>query len=146
MTFPFQLKESILELLVQNFGRFNEEDESDRQGLFHVLGTPFFQCSIYCHSLTLQLAIFENLLGVNPELAEQIVDKTQFLKWLLQRIQANTHDENRGYASELLSILLQSSRKNRLVLAKEGGVEVLLQSLAVSQFRPVCAHETFTFS
>jgi beta-catenin-like protein 1 len=90
--------------------------------------------------LTSRPAIFENLLGVNPELAEQIVEKTEFLKWLLQRIQAKTHDENRGYASELLSILLQSSRRNRLVLAKEGGVEVLLQSLAVSQF-----HETFTF-
>ena len=85
-------------------------------------------------------------MGVNPELAEQIVDKTQFLKWLLHRIQAKAHDENRGYASELVSILLQSSRKNRLVLAKEGGVEVLLQALAVSLFHRICAHETFTFS
>jgi len=86
-------------------------------------------------------------LGVNPELAEQIVDKTRFLMWLLRRMQAETHDENRGYASELLSILLQSSRKNRLVLAKEGGVEVLLQTLAVSPFHHthVHAHETFTF-
>ena len=89
-------------------------------------------------SLTPKPAIFENLLGVSPELAEQIVDKTQFLKWLLERVQVGTHDENRGYASELLSILLQSSRSNRLVLAKEGGIEVLLQSLAVRQF-PVCA-------
>ena len=88
--------------------------------------------------LTPKLAIFENLLGVSPELAEQIVDKTQFLKWLLERVQVGTHDENRGYASELLSILLQSSRSNRLVLAKEGGIEVLLQSLAVRQF-PVYA-------
>jgi beta-catenin-like protein 1 len=84
-------------------------------------------------------------LGVNPELAEQIVDKTRFLKWLLERVQAKTNDENRGYASELLSILLQSSRKNRLALAKEGGVEVLLQSLAVRQSHRTYSHETFTF-
>lgn len=131
-------------MLVQNFGRFNEEDESDRQGLFHVLGAPLVQYFFFGFSITPQPAIFENLLGVSPELAEQIVDKTQFLKWLLERVQAKTHDDNRGYASELLSILLQSSRKNRLVLAKEGGVEVLLQSLAVRQFH-VFALETFTF-
>jgi hypothetical protein len=47
LTLLFQLKESILELLVQNFGRFNEEDESDGQGLFHVLGTPF--SDLTCH-------------------------------------------------------------------------------------------------
>ena len=100
--------------------------------------------NLFGQPLTSQPAIFENLLGVNPELAEQIVDKTQFLKWLLHRIEAKTHDDNRGYASELLSILLQSSRKNRLALAEEGGVEVLLLSLAVRQFHQAKAYGGMT--
>lgn len=60
-----------------------------------------------------------------------IVAKTSFLKWLLTRIQAKTHDENRGYAAELLAILLQNNRDNRMVFAKENGMEVLLNVLAV---------------
>lgn len=104
-----------MELLVQNFGRFNEEEESDRQGLFHVL------------------AIFENMLALKPELSTIIVAKTSFLKWLLTRMQAKTHDENRGYAAELLAILLQNNRDNRMVFAKESGMETLLNVLAVSQ-------------
>jgi len=106
----------LLELLVQNFSRFNEEEESDRQGLFHVL------------------AIFENMLALNPELSSVIVAKTSFLQWLLSRIQAKVHDENRGYSAELLAILLQNSRENRLAFASQGGTEVALQVLSVSLY------------
>lgn len=106
---------SLLELLVQNFSRFNEEEESDRQGLFHVLG------------------IFENMLALNPELSNLIVAKTKFLQWILSRIQAKVHDENRGYASELLAILLQNSRENRIAFASQSGMEMALQVL--SQYR-----------
>lgn len=105
-------KHSLLELLVSNFSRFNEEEESDRQGLFHVLG------------------IFENMIALNPSLAGQIVEKTSFLTWILTRIQAPTHDENRGYAAELLAILLQNDRSNRLAFAKKNGMEVILPVLA----------------
>lgn len=104
----------MLELLVQNFSRFNEEEESDRQGLFHVLG------------------IFENMLALNPDLSNLIVAKTSFLGWLLSRIQAKAHDENRGYASELLAILLQNSRENRMAFAAQSGMEITLQILSVS--------------
>jgi len=34
----FQLENSILELLVDNLTRLNESEESDRQGVFHILG------------------------------------------------------------------------------------------------------------
>ena len=66
LTFPFQLKESILELLVQNFGRFNEEDESDRQGLFHVLGARSFQCYLCCRSLILTASHLREPFGCQP--------------------------------------------------------------------------------
>jgi len=106
---------SILELLVDNMTRLNEAEEADRQGIFHVLG------------------IFENFVGSKPPLAERLVLKTKLLPWLLNRAQSKTHDENRGYASELLSILLQGSQLNRLELGKNDGVEILLN--VASQFR-----------
>jgi beta-catenin-like protein 1 len=54
------------------------------------------------------------------------------LAWLLDRIQSKTHDENRGYAAELLSILLQEDVDNRLELGKKDGVETILKVLSVS--------------
>ncbi|KAJ6536620.1 Catenin-beta-like protein [Mycena sp. CBHHK59/15] len=119
------LENSILELLVDNLTRLNETEESDRQGVFHILG------------------IFENILGFNPELSTQLVSKTNILPWLLTRIQSKVHDENRGYAAELLSIVLQNNQANRLELGKKDGIETFLKVL--SQYRrrdPVDADET----
>ncbi|KAK0206610.1 Catenin-beta-like protein [Desarmillaria ectypa] len=109
------LENSILELLVENLKRLNETEESDRQGVFHILG------------------IFENILGFDPALSTQLVSKTNLLPWLLDRIQAKIFDENRGYAAEILSILLQDSTENRLQLGKHDGVETILKVL--SQYR-----------
>ncbi|ETW83975.1 hypothetical protein HETIRDRAFT_62638 [Heterobasidion irregulare TC 32-1] len=116
---------SILELLVDNMSRFNETEEADRQGIYHVLG------------------IFENIVGSNPQMVEQLVSKTDLLSWLLNRVQSKAHDDNRGYAAEFLSILLQSSRSNRLELSRKDGIEGLLK--VASQYRrrdPVDADET----
>ncbi|KAF8484777.1 DUF1716-domain-containing protein [Russula ochroleuca] len=106
---------SILELLVDNMTRLTEAEEADRQGIYHVLG------------------IFENFVGSQPPLAERLVLKTKLLPWLLNRTQSKTHDENRSYSAELLSILLQGSQPNRLELGKRDGVEMLLN--VASQFR-----------
>ncbi|KAF5322334.1 hypothetical protein D9619_000901 [Psilocybe cf. subviscida] len=119
------VEHSCLELLVDNLSRLNEAEESDRQGVFHVLG------------------IFENTIGFNPALATTLASKTNVLAWLLNRIQAKTHDDNRGYAAELLSILLQNSTGNKILFGEKNGVETLLSVL--SQFRrrdPVDAEET----
>ena len=40
-------------------------------------------------------------------------------------------DENRGYAAEILSILLQDNRVNREALGEKDGVEILLKVLSV---------------
>ncbi|CAA7259804.1 unnamed protein product [Cyclocybe aegerita] len=116
---------SVLELLADNLNRLNEDEESDRQGVFHLLG------------------IFENFVGLNPALSPKIVTGTGVLKWLLSRIQAKIPDENRGYAAELLSILLQDSHENKGKFTEVGGVDVLLKTL--SQYRrrdPIDADET----
>lgn len=119
------LENSILELLVDNLKRLNEAEEADRQGVFHIL------------------AIFENFVAFRPELSTLLTTKTTILEWLLNRIQAKEHDDNRGYAAELLSILLQNNRENRLALGKQDGIEVMLKVL--SQYRrrdPADADET----
>ncbi|KIK30812.1 hypothetical protein PISMIDRAFT_87023 [Pisolithus microcarpus 441] len=122
---------SILELLVDNLSRLNEAEESDRQGVFHIIGIMIFL-----------LCVFENVLGFNPDLSEKLVSQTKIMNWLLERILWKAHDENRCYAAELLSILLQNSPANREQLGKKDGVETILKAL--SQFRrrdPVDADE-----
>ncbi|KAH7343526.1 DUF1716-domain-containing protein [Rhizoctonia solani] len=114
-----------LELLVQNLSRMDEKEETDRQGVFHTLG------------------IFENVLASRPMLAETLVSTTTIIQWLLNRIIQKEHDDNRGYAAEVLSILVQSSRSNRLVLAKADGVDIILRALSAFRKRdPAGADET----
>src|SRR5260370_26158696 len=92
----------------------NEAEESDRQGIYHTLG------------------LFDNSIGVSPELARILVGKTSILKWLLDRIQSKKHDENRNYVSELLAILLQNNKENILQFGEENCVDTLLQGLSLS--------------
>jgi len=113
-----QLENSFLELLVENLDRLNEEEEADRQGVFHVLG------------------ILENVLAFNPDISKTLVKKTKTLSWALNRIQNPAQDDNRGYAAEFLSIVLQSDRENRLAYGKGDGVEISLKVLSVSYLRP----------
>ena len=102
--------------MVENLDRLNEEEEADRFGVFHVLG------------------ILENVLAFNPNISKTLIKKTKTLSWTLNRIQNPVQDDNRGYAAELLSILLQSDRENRIAYGKSDGVEVSLKVLSVSYF------------
>lgn len=70
-------------------------------------------------------------MGFNNDLSTQLVSKTTILEWLLNRIQAKAREDNRGYAAELLSILLQDNRSNRLAFGKLDGVEAVLKVLSV---------------
>lgn len=72
------------------------------------------------------------MLGFNPDLSLILVSKTKMMNWLLNRVQSKTHDENRGYSAELLSILLQNNAVNRQDFAKKDGVEIALNVLSVS--------------
>ncbi|CAM0140299.1 hypothetical protein VKS41_002344 [Umbelopsis sp. WA50703] len=100
------------ELLVQNLQRLDENEAADRQGVFNIL------------------SVFENLVSVYPRYSEHIVEKTELLPWLLKRINTKVYDSNRGYACEIIAILLQDSRDNRLKFGKLGGVDVLLRVLS----------------
>lgn len=72
-------------------------------------------------------------MGFNPELSKSPALKSNLMPWLLNRVQAKVHDENRGYAAELLSILLQNDMENRLEFGKNDGVEIILKALSVGQ-------------
>jgi beta-catenin-like protein 1 len=72
-----------------------------------------------------------------------LVSTTTVVQWLLNRIIQKEHDDNRGYAAEVLAILVQSSRSNRLVLAKADGVDTILRALSTFRRRdPSSADET----
>jgi beta-catenin-like protein 1 len=77
------------------------------------------------------IGIFENIMGFNPDISSKLVTQTHLMTWLLKRIQAKSHDENRAYAAELLSILLQTRNENRLVLSENDGIEIILKVLSV---------------
>lgn len=105
--------------MVENLNRLNEEEEADRLGVFHVLG------------------ILENVLAFNPNISKTLIKKSKTLRWTLKRIQNPVQDDNRGYAAELLSILLQSDRENRLAYGKGDGVEISLKVLSVSHLNSI---------
>ncbi|KAF9212044.1 hypothetical protein BGZ59_007294 [Podila verticillata] len=107
------VKDGMLDLLVQNLARLDEEEANDRQGVFNTL------------------AVFENLTSIDIQLAETIVLKSQLMPWMLKRLKVKVFDSNKQYCSELLAILMQSSSDNRKRLGELGGIDDLLQLLSV---------------
>ncbi|CAN9220117.1 unnamed protein product [Alternaria alternata] len=103
----------LLSLLISNFSRFDESDEADSSGVYN------------------SLSVIENLLS-QPTYTDIIGRETALLKWLLDRIQKpeKPTTQNKQYASEILSILTQSSRPNRNHVADANGVEIFLTNLA----------------
>ncbi|RYO19128.1 hypothetical protein AA0111_g10547 [Alternaria arborescens] len=103
----------LFSLLISNFSRFDESDEADASGVYN------------------SLSVIENLLS-QPTYTDIIGRETALLKWLLDRIQKpeKPTTQNKQYASEILSILTQSSRPNRNHVADANGVEIFLTNLA----------------
>ncbi|KAI1029876.1 hypothetical protein LB503_008349 [Fusarium chuoi] len=107
------MEADLLSLLVSNFSRLNEDDESDRNGIYHALG------------------LIENLCS-RQSVAERVGEDEKLLQWLLQRIQRkeDTVSQNKQYAAEILAILAQMSVANRTKLINLDAVDLLLQLIA----------------
>jgi beta-catenin-like protein 1 len=107
------LEADLLGLLISNFSRFDESDSTDASGVYH------------------SLSVIENLLS-QPSNTDMIGKEKTLLAWLLERIQRpeKPTTQNKQYASEILSILTQSSRPNRTLVAEANGVETFLTNLA----------------
>ena len=123
------LEADLLNLLYENTTRLDENIESDRAGIYHVL------------------RVLENL-SSRPSIASVMGKDTQFVFWLLSRIQRPepTVTQNKQYSAEVLAILLQSTFSNRTKFVSIGGIDALLQLL--SPYRCVhskSAHTSFPF-
>ncbi|KAL8713314.1 MAG: hypothetical protein Q9220_002513 [cf. Caloplaca sp. 1 TL-2023] len=107
------LDADLLSLLYDNVTRLDENNESDRAGLYHILG------------------VLENL-SSRASVAESLGKDTSFIPWLLKRIQQRESvvTQNKQYSAEILAILLQSSLPNRTRLIEIDGVDTLLQLLS----------------
>jgi beta-catenin-like protein 1 len=84
------------------------------------------------------LGIIENLVEVMPILAKTICDRTKILTWLIKKISKDKNpekafDDNKLYASEVLTILLQNSKENQFTLVKMGGIDHILTTMAVKK-------------
>ncbi|KAK6344802.1 hypothetical protein TWF718_006756 [Orbilia javanica] len=103
----------LLDMLTQNLDRLREENDEDRNGIYHTL------------------SVFENLAS-QQAVSERVVKETKVLGWLLERIKVKESpvSQNKQYAAEILSILVQSSAQNRKRLIEIDGVDVLLQLLS----------------
>lgn len=107
------LEADLLSLLYENISRLNEDIESDRAGIYHVL------------------SVLENL-SSRPSITTTLGQKTQFLPWLLSRIRKlePTVSQNKQYAAEILAIFLQSSSENCTKIISLDGIDTILQLLS----------------
>jgi beta-catenin-like protein 1 len=107
------LEADLLSLLISNFSRFDESEDADRSGVYHSLN------------------VLENLLS-QPTNTDIIGGQEKLLTWLLDRIQREekSTSQNKQYASEILSILIQSSSPNRRRVISANGIETFLTLLA----------------
>lgn len=120
------LDADLLELLMSNLKRLDEENESDRSGVYH------------------SLAVVENLAS-QQSVAEKI-GQEKVLLWLCNRIKAPEKPlgQNKQYAAEVLQVLLQNSAIVRTRLAVDiDGVDLFLRLLAAYRKRdpPKDSHE-----
>ncbi|CAF9929651.1 hypothetical protein IMSHALPRED_007969 [Imshaugia aleurites] len=106
------LEADLLSLLYENISRLNEDIESDRAGIFHVLN------------------VLENL-SSRPSITATLGDESQLLPWLLSRISKaeSVVSQNKQYAAEILAILLAISPSNCDKIISLDGIDAILQLL-----------------
>ncbi|EKD21413.1 uncharacterized protein L3040_000552 [Drepanopeziza brunnea f. sp. 'multigermtubi'] len=115
------LEADLLDLLLSNFGRLDEANESDRSGVYHAL------------------SLLDNLVSKGT-LAENIGQDTRLLEWLLSRIQKKDSpvSQNMQYSAEVLSVLVLGSSTTLRKLCELNGVDLLLQIVAAYRKRNPC--------
>ncbi|KAL7951958.1 DUF1716 domain-containing protein [Trichoderma barbatum] len=103
----------LLSLLVSNLSRFNEDDESDRTGVYHCL------------------SVLENL-SSQKAVATRMCEEDALLKWLLQRIQRSESPvtQNKQYTAEVLAIIAQAAPETREKLVSLDIIDIMLQLVA----------------
>ncbi|XP_014668512.1 PREDICTED: beta-catenin-like protein 1 [Priapulus caudatus] len=107
------MKEQLVGTLVQNMERLDETVPEEAEGVHNTLATV------------------ENLVEYHPEFGTEAAQQG-LLQWILKRLKAKLpFDNNKLYASEILSILLQGNNDTRQLLGELDGIDVLLQQVNV---------------
>mmetsp|Transcript_15764 Transcript_15764/g.26137 ORF Transcript_15764/g.26137 Transcript_15764/m.26137 type:complete len:523 (-) Transcript_15764:78-1646(-) len=107
------LEKHVLELLVQNLTRLDEKNSDDSQAVFNTF------------------SILENMTEIKgSELSTRIGSETLIFPFLFKRLKSREMDANRLYASEILAILLQSSKENQQRLGDIDGIDSILKLIA----------------
>jgi len=115
-------------LLIQNMERLNEGVREESDGIHNTL------------------SIVENLIEFRPEvICKEIAQESGLLTWLVKKLKVKVaFDNNKLYASEILSILLQNEPENRRALVELPGspMDSMLQQLAYyKRHNPTTAEE-----
>lgn len=106
------MENGILASLVGSLSRLNQDIADDKQGIFNIL------------------SIIENLISVDPSIADKVGAETWILSWCVTRIQVQEFDSVQQYVAEILAILIQESQGNRLKFLNDSGIDALLVVLA----------------
>jgi beta-catenin-like protein 1 len=112
------LEADLLGLVVSTFGRLDEAQETDREGVYRALG------------------VVENLCS-NQKTAELVGKEEGLVRWLVERAgrEEKPVGQNKQYAAEILAILVQGSEENRRRLAGLDAVDAMLQLVAAYRKR-----------
>lgn len=118
------LEADLLSLLVSNFSRFNESNESDRSGVYH------------------SLSVLENL-SSQPPIASRIGTEP-VLAYLLTRLSAKETpvSQNKQYSAEILQVLLQQSTSIQTLFTTLNGIDTLLRLLSAYRKRDPATDST----
>ena len=111
------VENAALELLVRFLAKLSEEEDDQRQGVYNIL------------------SIFENLSELQPKALEALCANTDLVEWLFKRLKAKAFDQNKAYASEVLSILVHGSE---LTQRQVGGNEGMDRLLGVRMALSIC--------
>jgi len=106
------LENQVCSLLVNNLERLDESVKVESDGVHNTL------------------SIVENIVELKPEVCKDVAS-AGFMSWLIKKLKVKVpFDDNKLYASEILSILLQNEPQNRLMFGEQDAIDSLLQQLA----------------
>ena len=106
------LENQVCSLLVSNLERLDETVKEESDGVHNTL------------------SIVENIVEFKPEVCKDVAS-AGFLNWLIKKLKVKVpFDDNKLYASEILSILLQNDPENRIMFGEQDAIDSLLQQLA----------------
>ena len=105
----------VAQAIVANLPRFNESVDDDAKAVYS------------------SMEFFENIFELDPSFVEYAGKECDLIQWLIKRLlekPRGARDDNRQYASEILSIMVQESTANQSICAANGGVDSILKAIA----------------